>query len=246
MRHNRGDFMPPLSPFPIETVLTILEQTYPYHPMADVTEQDPFKVLVCCLLSIRSPDTVTMPACVRLFLVADSPEKLLALPDESFAALIEPVQYYRNKVGIVKSVCRELLSHFDGKVPTTLKELLSLKGVGRKTANLVLSLGYHQPAISVDTHVHRICNRLGYVKTRTPEETELALRAKLPQAYWSTINRVMVRHGQDICVAGRPKCDICPVYAECQRVHVIPRIPPPAESRKMPPPRNTPASWGIG
>jgi len=209
--------------YPIETVLDILNETYPYHPMADVTEGEPFKVLICCLLSIRSQDIITMPACARLFLVADTPQKLLDLDPQVLQNLIEPVSFYRGKVETLRHVCRDLLDRFGGQVPDSIEALESIKGVGRKTANLVMQLGFHQPAISVDTHVHRICNRLGYVSTRTPEQTEQVLRAILPLPYWNIINRVMVRHGQEICTAGRPACDICPVLAYCQQVGVTPR-----------------------
>lgn len=209
--------------FPIEAVLDILNETYPYHPMGDVTEHEPFRVLICCLLSLRSRDVVTMPACTRLFMVADTPQKLVALPPETVAELIEPVQFFRNKVEIIQRVSQELLERFGGQVPADFEQLESIKGVGPKTANLVLQLGFDIPAIAVDTHVHRICNRLGYVHTRTPEATEAALRETLPTRYWNMINRVMVRHGQEICIAGRPRCDLCPVYDYCQRVGVTPR-----------------------
>lgn len=209
--------------FPIERVLDILNQVYPYHPMGDVTDREPYKVLICCLLSLRSRDVVTMPACTRLFLVADTPQQIVALPQETIASLIEPVQFFRNKARIIQEVSQDLLDRFEGRVPDTLDDLISIKGVGRKTANLVLQLGFNQPAITVDTHVHRICNRLGYVATRTPEETETELRKKLPKPYWNIINRVMVRHGQEICIAGRPRCDLCPVYHDCLRVDVTPR-----------------------
>lgn len=209
--------------YPIETVLDILNETYPYHPMGTVTEHDPYKVLICCLLSLRSRDVVTMPACTRLFLVADTPEKMVALPTDTIAQLIEPVQFYRNKAQIIRRVSQELIERFNGQVPNELEALDSIKGVGRKTANLVLQLGFSQPAVCVDTHVHRICNRLGYVATKNPDETEAELRRKLPVPYWNIINRVMVRHGQELCVAGRPLCDLCPVYAYCQRVDVAPR-----------------------
>jgi endonuclease-3 len=191
--------------------------------MGDVTDREPYKVLICCLLSLRSRDVVTMPACTRLFLVAATPEKIVAMPRETIESLIEPVQFFRNKARIIQEVSQDVLDRFDGQVPNNLEDLISIKGVGRKTANLVLQLGFNQPAITVDTHVHRICNRLGYLATRTPEETEVVLRKKLPKPYWNTINRVMVRHGQEICIAGRPRCDLCPVYDDCQRVGVIPR-----------------------
>jgi endonuclease III len=210
--------------YPIEAVVDILDQVYPYHPMGDVTQRDPYKVLICCLLSLRSRDVVTMPACTRLFLVADTPQKMVALPQSTIAELIEPVQFFRNKAHIIQEVSQDLLDRFDGNVPDGLEELISIKGIGRKTANLVLQLGFNQPAVTVDTHVHRICNRLGYVHTKTPDETEREIRRTLPVQYWNIINRVMVRHGQEICIAGRPRCDLCPVYHLCLRIDVIPRV----------------------
>lgn len=209
--------------YPIETVLNILNEVYPYHPMGYVTEKEPYKVLICCLLSLRSRDVVTMPACTRLFLVADTPEKLVALPKETIMSLIQPVQFFGNKTEIIQRVSQELLDRFHGQVPNDFDELVSIKGVGPKTANLVLQLGFDQPAIAVDTHVHRICNRLGYIATKTPEQTEAALRKTLPKPYWNIINRVLVRHGQEICIAGNPRCDLCPVYDYCERVGVTPR-----------------------
>lgn len=206
-----------------EISINILDQTYPYHPMGDVTEREPYKVLICCLLSVRSRDVVTMPACARLFLVADTPEKMLALPRETIAELIQPVQFYWSKVDIIRNASQELLDRFEGKVPNDIALLDSIKGVGRKTANLVLQLGFNEPAICVDTHVHRICNRLGYLSTKTADATELVLRETLPEAYWNRINRAMVRHGQEICTAYSPACDICPVNQHCQKVNVTPR-----------------------
>jgi endonuclease III len=208
------------SDYPIETVLDILDKAYPYHPMADVTERDPYKLLVCILLSLRTLDTITMPACTRLFMAADTPEKILGLSHEKIAELIYPVKYYNNKARILHEVTRELLDRFGGRVPDTVEDLVTIKGVGRKTANLVVALGYNRPAISVDTHVHRITNRLGYVATKSPEQTEQMLRQKLPVRYWIMINRVMVRHGQAICRPQVPLCEICPVNAWCRKVGV--------------------------
>jgi endonuclease III len=206
--------------YPIETVLQVLDKVYPYHPMGDVTNREPFKVLICCLLSLRSRDVITMPACTRLFREADTPEEIIDMPKEKLVELIYPVKFYYHKADVLKEVSQELLERFDGQVPDEVEVLDTIKGVGRKTANLVVSLGYGKPAICVDTHVHRICNRLGYVKTRTPDETEQVLRQKLPLRYWNMINRVMVRHGQEICRPLTPLCPECPVNAYCQKVGV--------------------------
>lgn len=164
-----------------------------------------------------------MPACTRLFMVAQTPQEMVHLPRETIAELIYPVKFYENKARILQEVSQELLDRFDGTVPDSVDVLDSIKGVGRKTANLVVSLGFGKPAISVDTHVHRICNRLGYVATKTPDETEQVLRQKLPLPYWGMINRVMVRHGQEICRHTYPLCDVCPVNRYCQKVGVTPR-----------------------
>ncbi len=204
----------------MEAALDILNHTYPYHPMADVTSREPFKVLICCLLSLRSLDRVTMPACTRLFMVADTPEKILKLSREELIDLVYPVRYYAAKADTLQSVSRDLLERFNGDVPDNMDDLLSIKGVGRKTANLVLALGFNLPAICVDTHVHRITNRLGYVHTRKPDETEQVLREKLPRRYWKMINRVMVRHGQEICLPIHPRCEICPVNCYCLKIGV--------------------------
>ena len=146
-------------------------------------DRDPFRVLIACILSLRTQDTTTGPASDRLFAVAAAPEAMLKLTARRIAGLIYPVGFYRTKARVILGICRDLLERFGGRVPDTIDELLTLNGVGRKTANLVVTMGYGKPGICVDTHVHRISNRLGYVKTRNPEETEMALRGKLPRRY---------------------------------------------------------------
>jgi endonuclease-3 len=136
------------------------------------------------------------------------------------AKLIYPVGFYRTKARVIRDICRDLPARFDGRVPDDLDALLTLKGVGRKTANLVVTMGYGKPGICVDTHVHRISNRLGYVRTKTPEETEMALRAKLPRRYWIGYNDLLVSFGQNICAPISPRCSACPVRALCRRVGV--------------------------
>lgn len=180
-------------------------------------EGDPFKVLISCLLSLRTQDRTTGPASERLFALADTPEKMLALPAPTIESAIYPVGFYRNKAATILSLCRTLLDNYDGKVPDEIDELLKLKGVGRKTANLVVTLGFGKPGICVDTHVHRICNRWGYVETRTPEETESALRAKLPERYWLVINDLLVTFGQNHCSPVSPRCSTCVIAHLCDR-----------------------------
>jgi endonuclease III len=144
----------------------------------------------------------------------------LKVPVRRIARLIYPVGFYRTKARVILGICRDLLERFDGLVPDTIDALLTLDGVGRKTANLVVTMGYGKPGICVDTHVHRISNRLGYVKTRTPEETEMALRAKLPRRYWIGYNDLLVSFGQNVCTPISPRCSGCPVRMLCRRVGV--------------------------
>jgi len=184
------------------------------------TGSDPFKILVATVLSLRTKDEVTAKAAERLFQVADTPEKLLKLEEDEIAALIYPVGFYRRKAKNLKEIAKILIEKYGGKVPDDLEELLKLPGVGRKTANLVVTLGYGKPGICVDTHVHRIMNRLGYVKTKTPEETEFALRKKLPKEFWIEINDLLVSLGQHICHPTSPKCSQCPVEPYCPKIGV--------------------------
>jgi len=183
-------------------------------------DRDPFRVLIACILSLRTQDTTTGPASDRLFAVAATPEAMLKLPARRIAQLIYPVGFYRTKARVILGICRDLLERFGGRVPDTIDELLTLNGVGRKTANLVVTMGYGKPGICVDTHVHRISNRLGYVKTRNPEETEMALRGKLPRRYWIGYNDLLVSFGQNICVPISPRCSVCPVATLCRQVGV--------------------------
>jgi endonuclease-3 len=179
--------------------------------------RDPFRVLIACLLSLRTQDTVTGPAAARLFARARTPRTMLRLPARRIARIIYPVGFYRTKARTIRTVCRLLLERFGGRVPDDLDTLLTLPGVGRKTANLVVTLGYGKPGICVDTHVHRIANRLGWVRTRTPEATELALRARLPRRYWIGLNDLLVSFGQNVCLPVSPRCSRCPVRGFCPR-----------------------------
>jgi endonuclease-3 len=183
-------------------------------------DRDPFRVLVACILSLRTQDTTTGPAAARLFEVADTPAAMLRLPARRIARLIYPVGFYRTKARVILGLCRDLLERFGGRVPDDIEALLTLKGVGRKTANLVVTMGFNKPGICVDTHVHRISNRLGYVRTRQPEETEMALRGRLPRRFWIGYNDLLVSFGQNVCTPLSPKCSACPVSALCRRVGV--------------------------
>lgn len=183
--------------------------------------RDTFLVLVSCLLSLRTRDTVSLPASCRLFEKAKTPEAILALPLSTIETLIYPVGFYKRKALLLHSVSRDLLTRFYGIVPNTKEKLLSIKGVGLKTANLVLAEGFGIPALCVDTHVHRISNRLGLVITKTPEQTEAALREIIPQEYWIEWSRLLVMWGQNICVPLSPWCSRCPIFPVCQRKGVI-------------------------
>jgi len=180
-------------------------------------EGNPFKVLISCILSLRTQDRTTGPASERLFALAPDAETLAILSPETVERAIYPVGFYRTKAAQIIEISRRLRDEYAGRVPDEIDELLSFKGVGRKTANLVVTLGYGKPGICVDTHVHRICNRLGYITTRTPEETEMALRAKLPTEYWIGINDLLVMCGQNLCLPVSPRCSLCPVAYLCAR-----------------------------
>jgi len=183
-------------------------------------ELSPFKVLVSTVLSLRTKDQVTAEASSRLFKEAASPEAMLQLGSSRIARLIYPVGFYKTKAKYIIGICETLLTRYGGRVPDNLDELLTLKGVGRKTANLVLILGYNKPAMCVDTHVHRISNRLGYIRTKTPLESEMALRKKLPQRYWLQYNDLLVMFGQMLCKPISPLCSACPVRTWCRRTGV--------------------------
>jgi endonuclease III len=180
----------------------------------------PFRVLVACVLSLRTQDTTTGPAAARLFALADTPAAMLRLTARRIERAIYPVGFYRTKARAILAICHALLTRFGGRVPDDIDALLTLPGVGRKTANLVVTVAYGKPGICVDTHVHRISNRLGYVRTRTPEATEAALRASLPRRYWIGYNDLLVAFGQNVCTPVRPRCSTCPVRPFCPRVGV--------------------------
>jgi len=183
-------------------------------------ERNPFKVLIATLLSLRTRDEQTGPAAERLFLLADTPQRMAALDAGDIERAIFPVGFYRVKAQRVLEVCRELLARHEGQVPPDMDRLLALPGVGRKTANLVLTRGFDLPGICVDTHVHRISNRLGLVRTRNPEETEMALRELLPQRFWIPWNDLLVAFGQNLCKPLSPHCSCCPVAPLCARAGV--------------------------
>jgi endonuclease-3 len=182
--------------------------------------KNPFLVLISCLLSLRTRDETTLPACERLFSRAHTIEGMLKLPVAEIQKLIYPVGFYKTKALRIHEICKDLIDRFYSRVPDDLELLLTLKGVGRKTANLVLIEGFGKPGICVDTHVHRISNRLGYIRTKNPYETEFALRKKLPRRYWIEYNAQLVTWGQNMCKPISPLCSKCVVNRICQRVGV--------------------------
>lgn len=182
--------------------------------------RDPFKILIACLLSLRTRDGTTAEASQRLFALAPDPARMLRLPRRRIEKAIYPVGFYRVKAKQILDICRRLLDSYGGRVPDSIDELLTFPGVGRKTANLVVTVGYHRPGICVDIHVHRISNRWGYVKTGKPEETEAALRRTLPGKYWITYNDLLVPFGQNVCQPVSPYCSRCKLTAYCERVGV--------------------------
>ncbi|NTV28797.1 MAG: endonuclease III [Candidatus Omnitrophica bacterium] len=182
--------------------------------------KSPYLVLASCLLSLRTKDETTLPAAERLFRLASTPARMVELTVAEIEKAIYPVGFYRTKARRLRDISAEILARFSGQVPDTMEGLLGLKGVGRKTANLVLVEGFGQYGVCVDTHVHRISNRLGYVATRTPEETEQALRDRLPRRHWKEYNALLVVWGQNVCRPVSPRCSECPVAGLCRRVGV--------------------------
>ena len=182
--------------------------------------KDPFKVLISCVLSLRTKDVTTADASHRLFSLANTPDEMLKIPAGRIEKAIFPVGFYRTKAKNIIEICRALTEHYNSIVPDTIDELLKLKGVGRKTANLVVTVGYDKDGICVDTHVHRISNRWGYIMTKTPEQSEEALRGKLPRKYWKIYNDLLVTFGQNLCKPISPLCSQCKIAEYCRRIGV--------------------------
>jgi endonuclease III len=215
----------PMLAFDIHTAIAVLREEYRFWKTPAVTivaqcDGSPFKVLVSCIISLRTKDEVTAQASQRLFERAATPAAMQSLSVEEVAGLIYPAGFYRNKALQIVEISRRLMDEYGGLVPDEIDELLKFKGVGRKTANLVVTLGFGKPGICVDTHVHRICNRWGYVATKTPDQTETALRKRLPAEYWIAINDLLVAFGQNHCYPVSPRCSICRLAEMCARVGV--------------------------
>ena len=203
----------------IDEVIKILQNAK--QPQSDFVKlmdnfKNPYLVLIACILSLRTNDKTTYPATLRMLKLAKTPQEMMNVAEEDLAKAIYPVGFYKNKAGQIIELSKIIVEKYNGKVPDSIDELCKFRGVGRKTANLVMTLGFGEPAICVDVHVHRIFNRIGYVITKTPDETEFALREKLPQKYWLDINTLMVTHGQNVCKPTKPKCDECPIREYCE------------------------------
>jgi endonuclease-3 len=214
-----------MNPADIHTIIATLREEYKNWQTPAVTivahcNGSPYKVLVSCIISLRTKDEVTALASARLFALAPTPEAMMKLAEDKIASLIYPAGFYRTKAAQVALISRQLVADHHGAVPDDIDELLLFKGVGRKTANLVMTLGFGKPGICVDTHVHRICNRLGYVATKNPDDTEKALRKQLPPEYWIEINDLLVAFGQNHCHPVSPRCSTCKVAGWCNRAGV--------------------------
>ncbi len=192
----------------------------PWVDQMSAEDRDPFKILISCILSLRTQDKTTEEASQRLFQLAQTPEAMSRLSVDRIQKAIYPVGFYRVKARRVRDLGKEIAGKYGGKVPNTIEDLLQLKGVGRKTANLVVTLGYDRPGICVDTHVHRITNRWGLIKTKNPAQTEFALREILPPRYWKRLNGYLVAFGQGICKPISPLCSQCKIRSACARVGV--------------------------
>tara|TARA_B100001146_G_scaffold222170_1_gene234069 strand:+ start:594 stop:1253 length:660 start_codon:yes stop_codon:yes gene_type:complete len=210
----------------IHEVIDILQEAIKQWPettlaqVADQTRSAPFRILIGTVLSLRTKDETTAEACKRLFSLADSPETMVSLSEETIDNAIYPVGFHTTKAKNILAICRILIDEYNSLVPDEIDILVTLPGVGRKTANLVVTLGYDKPGICVDTHVHRISNRWGYVNTKNPEKTESALREKLPQKYWIGYNDLLVIYGQNLCKPISPFCSRCRLASYCDRVDV--------------------------
>lgn len=209
----------------IHPIIRILRKEVRQWPLPAIGHyvETPFTTLISCILSLRTQDKTTNAASERLFQIAGTPQSMLSVSARVIEKAIYPVAFYRVKSRTIHAICELLVSRFGGEVPSTLEELLELPGVGRKTANIVVTLAFGKAGIAVDTHVHRISNRLGYVRTKTPDDTEMALRRKLPRRYWLIYNDLLVAYGQNLCKPISPFCSRCKIAEHCRRVGVTTR-----------------------
>lgn len=209
----------------IDTVVDLIRDQMRGLPDPSVTLvgkrwKSPFLVLISCIMSLRTKDETTLPASERLFKIADTPQKMIKLTPKQIEKAIYPVGFYITKAKNILGICQDIIEKFDGEVPNDIDTLLTMKGVGRKTANLVLTEGFNIPAMCVDTHVHRISNRLGYIETKNADDTEWALRKKLPKKHWMDYNALLVTWGQNVCKPISPLCSTCSIKKYCSRIGV--------------------------
>ena len=213
-----------MKPHDIPQVLRIVRKEIRRWREPSVTQvartRDPFRVLISCLISLRTKDAVTTAASRRLYRLATTPATMARLTAQTIEHAIYPAGFYKTKARTILGICADLLARYDAKVPNTIEALLTLQGVGRKTANLVVTLGFGKPGICVDVHVHRICNRWGYITTATPDASETALRDVLPRRYWRTINELLVTYGQNVCTPLSPHCSVCKLETRCAQAGV--------------------------
>jgi endonuclease-3 len=223
---RRGDPGGPKEPFDIDRALTEIAaavRPYPKAAMFELAERgfaSPFQQLVACVISIRTRDETSLPISIRLFERAATPAAIAALSEAEIDAVISPSTFHERKAGQIRAIAQRVVTEYGGELPCAEEIMRSFAGVGAKCANLALGIACGQPKISVDVHVHRIVNRWGYVHTSSPEQTTMALEAKLPRKYWVTINALLVPFGKHICTGVAPKCSTCPVLAMCQQVGV--------------------------
>ena len=208
----------------IESIMKTLSKIYFSNEKTTLNRMrkkpDAFKILISCLLSLRTQDKNTEKASRQLFAVADTPQEIIKLPIEKLEKLIFSSGHYKKKARVLQSVSKELIDKFNSKVPSTREELLSIKGIGPKTANIVLAFAYGKDVLPIDTHCHRIPNRLGWIKTKNPEQTEKELEKVLPKKYWQEFNAIFVQFGQTICQPISPWCSKCPINKYCPRINV--------------------------
>ncbi|MEK6859580.1 MAG: endonuclease III [Nanoarchaeota archaeon] len=210
----------------IPIIMSILEKHFNYAERTTLNrmkkeKQEPFKILISCLLSLRSRDETTERISRELFQIADTPEKILGIPLKKLEGIIYSTGHYHKKAMTLKHVSKELINRFQSQVPSNKEDLLSIKGIGPKTANIVLNFAFNQPVLPIDTHCHRLPNSLGWVTTKTPEKTEKELELILPKQYWFEFNGIFVLFGRTICTPISPKCSICPVNKYCPKIGVI-------------------------
>ena len=211
----------------IEIVLRLVKKSIQQWPvpfmerLSAETEADPFKILIACVLSLRTRDKTAAQASEQLFSLSSGPYSMVNMPLKKIEKAIFPVGFYQTKAKQIRAMSKQICEEFQGTVPYDIGALLKLPGVGRKTANLVRTVGYRKPGICVDIHVHRICNRLGYVATKSPDKTEIALRKKLPKKHWLTLNSLLVSFGQNQCTSTSPRCSSCPIRPYCQQLGVL-------------------------